>query len=162
MAVDAATLRDSPVSRRGIRRRGGREIVPINHSKQSVHMIGALGDGTLYLQLHDDLSASSYVWLVEHLLWRYGTVSIIADNTGALTSKGMRKCLDYMDGDLEIIHLSPHTPQLNPIEVEWREIKAAIADIFFYGLDKMRDAIRQMIHNGEIPIVKTFDWLLAA
>ena len=61
-------------------------------------MIGALGDGTLYLQFHDDLSASSYIWLVEHLLRRYGIVDIIADNTGALTSKEMRKCLDYMDG----------------------------------------------------------------
>jgi predicted ferric reductase len=61
-----------------------------------------------------------------------------------------------------MLHLPPRTPQLNPIEVEWREIKAAIADIFFDGLDRMRDAIRRMIRNGEIPIVKTFDWLLAA
>ncbi len=51
---------------------------------------------------------------------------------------------------------------LASIEVEWRGIKAAIADIFFGGLDKMRDAIRRMIRNGEIPIVKMFDWLLAA
>ena len=54
------------------------------------------------------------------------------------------------------------TPQFNPIETEWREIKAAIADIFFDGLDRMRDAIRRMIRNGEIPIVKMFGWLLAA
>ena len=137
-------------------------MVSINHSKQSVHMIGALGDGTLDLQFHDDLSANSYVWLVEHLLRRYGVVSIITDNAGALTSKEMRKFLDDADGAVELLHLPPHAPRLNPIEVEWREIKAAIADIFFYGLDNMRDAIRQMIHNGEILIVKMFDWLLAA
>ena len=47
VAVDAATLRDSPVSRRGLRRRGGREAVPANHSRQSIHMIGAPGDGAL-------------------------------------------------------------------------------------------------------------------
>ena len=87
MAVDAATLRDSPVSRRGIRRRGGRETVPTNHSKQSIHMIGALGDGTLDLQFHDDLSAGSYVELVEHLRRRYGKVGIVADNAGSLTGK---------------------------------------------------------------------------
>ena len=56
----------------------------------------------------------------------------------------------------------PTPPQLDPIGVEWREIKAAIANIFFDGLEKMRDAIRRMIRNGEIPIVKMFDWLLAA
>ena len=74
----------------------------------------------------------------------------------------MRKCLDDAGGDVEILHLPPHTPQISPIEVEWREIRAAIADIFFDGLYRMRDAIRWMIRNGEIQIVKTFDWLLAA
>ena len=37
-----------------------------------------------------------------------------------------------------------------------------IADIFFDGLDRMRDAIRRIIRNGEMPIVKMFGWLLAA
>ena len=162
MAVDAATLRDSLVSRRGIRRRGGMEAVPANHSKQSIHMIGALGDGTLDLQFHDDLSAGSYVELVEHLRRRYGRVGIVADNAGALTGRGMRKCLDGADGAVEILHLPPRTPQPSHIEVEWREVKAAVTDIFFDGLDRMRDAIRRMIRNGEMPIVKMFDWLLAA
>ena len=50
VAVDAATLRDSPVFRRGIRRQGG-ETVPVNHSKQSSHMIGALEDANLGVTL---------------------------------------------------------------------------------------------------------------
>ena len=59
-----------------------------------------------------------------------------------------------------MVHIPPHTPQLNPIEIEWREIRAAIADIFFGSLDKMRDAIMVWFHNREIPIVKLFEWLL--
>ena len=59
-----------------------------------------------------------------------------------------------------MVHIPSHTPQLNPMEAEWREIRAAIADIFFGGLDRMWDAIIRMFHNGEIPIVKMFDWLL--
>lgn len=42
------------------------------------------------------------------------------------------------------------------------EGKAATPDIFFDGLDGMRDAIRWMIRNGEMPMVKMFGWLLAA
>ena len=87
VAADAATLRDSPVSRRGIRRRGGMETVPANHSKQSIHMIGALKDGTLDLQFHDDLSAESCIDLVDHLRRRYGKVGIITDNASALTGR---------------------------------------------------------------------------
>ena len=58
------------------------------------------------------------------------------------------------------MHIPSHTPQLNPLETGWREIRAAIADILFGGLDNMQDAIIRMLHNREIPIVKLFDWLL--
>ena len=40
--LDTAGVVDSPASKRGIRRRGGRETVPINHSKKSVKIVGAL------------------------------------------------------------------------------------------------------------------------
>lgn len=102
----------------------------------------------------------SYIELIKHLHRRYGKVGIIADNASALTGRDMQECLDDMGEDVAILHLPPHTPQLNPIETEWREIKAATADIFFDSLDSMRDSIRRMSRNGEIPIVKIFDWLL--
>ena len=46
------------------------------------------------------------------------------------------------------------TTPLNPIEIQWQEIKASIADLG--GLEKMRDAI---LYNKEIPIVKLCQWL---
>ena len=98
--------------------------------------------------------------LAEYARRRHGKVGIIADNAGALTGKDMREYVAGTNGAVEIIHIPPRTPQLNPIEIEWREIKAAIADTFFGGLDKMRDAIIRMLYNKEIPIVRLFDWLL--
>ena len=87
-----------------------KRTVPVNHSKQSIHMIGALEDGTLKLQFHDNLTAASYAELVKHLHRRYGKVGIMADNAGALTGRDMRKCLGDTGGDVEILHLPPHTP----------------------------------------------------
>lgn len=111
VAVDAATLRDSPVSRGGLRRRGGRDTVPVNHSKKSIHMVGALGEDALELQFHDSLAAGSYIALAGHLRLRYGKVGILADNAGALTGRDMRKYLADSGGDVEMLHLPPHTPQ---------------------------------------------------
>ena len=159
LAVDATTLRDSPTSRRGLRRRGGKGVVRTNHSKKAIHLIGALGDGTLDLQFHENLNGESYVALAEYARRRHGKVGIIADNAGALTGKDMREYVAGTNGAVEIIHIPPRTPQLNPIEMEWWEIKAAIADIFG-GLDKMRDAIIRVLRNREIPIVRLFGWLL--
>ena len=160
LAVDAATLRDSPTSGRGLRRRGGKATVRTNHSKKAIHLIGALGDGTLDLQFHGDLKAGSYTSLVEYARRRHEKVGIIADNAGAITGKAMRDYVSGTEGAVEIIHIPPRTPQLNPIEIQWREIRAAIADVFFGGLDKMRDAIIRMFHSKEIAIVKLFEWLL--
>ena len=45
--IDFAGFADSPVSRRGIRRRGGRDTVKTNCSKKTLKVAGALGKGTL-------------------------------------------------------------------------------------------------------------------
>ncbi len=66
LAVDAATVWDSPTAGRGLRRRGGKATVRTNHSKKSIHLIGALGDGTLDLQFHGDLKGDSYAALMEY------------------------------------------------------------------------------------------------
>ena len=162
LALDAASLRDSPTSRRGLRRRGGRDTVPTNYSRKSLHVIGALGNGTLDIQFHENLSADSYIALIEYVLRHHKKkIGIVCDNANALTGKDMRKYLDDMGDAVEMLNLLPHTPQLNPIEIQWREIKAAIADRFFGGLEKMRDAIIHMLHNKEIPIVKLYQWMLS-
>ncbi len=120
-------------------------------------MICALVDGTLYLQCHNCLSVDSYAELIRYLQRRYKKVGIIMDNTSTFTCVAMRKCLDYLDGDMEMPHLPPHPQQLNLIKTEWGRIKAAIANTPFGDLDKMQYAIRQMIHNWEVQIVKMFD-----
>ena len=54
---------------------------------------------------------------------------------------------------------APSAPQLNPIEIEWREVSAATTDTFFGSLDRVRDVIIRVLHNREVPIVRTFGWL---
>ena len=159
LAVDAATLRGPPTSRRGLRRRGGKGVVCASHSKKAIHLIGTLGNGTPDLRFRENLKGESCVVLVEHARRRHRKVGILADSAGALTGRDTEECIAGTRGAGGIIHIPPHTPQLNPIEIEWREIKAAIADIFG-GPDKMRDAIICMLHNKEMPTVKPFDWLL--
>ena len=111
LAVDAVTLRDSPTSSRGLRRRGGKNIVRTNHSKKSNHLIGALGDGALDLPFHDNLKADGHAALVEYARRRHKKVGIIADNTGALAGKTMSDYIADTDGTVEMVHIPPHTPQ---------------------------------------------------
>lgn len=63
-------------------------------------------------------------------------------------------------GRVVLWFLPPRTPQHNPIEVLWREIKRAIADIYFGGIDQMRTAIIRMLHRDEVAIVSLFRYML--
>ncbi|MCE2509331.1 MAG: hypothetical protein J4G04_08625 [Nitrosopumilaceae archaeon] len=163
LAIDAATLRDSPVLRRGLRRRGGKGTIRTNHSKKAMHLVGALGDGTLDLQFHEDLKAGSYVDLVEYARRRHKKIGIIIPERRRPHRQGHTGLhLRYEWNRRDGAHPAPH-PTAQPYgtpEIEWREIRAAIADIFFGSLDKMRDAIMVWFRNREIPIVKLFEWLL--
>ena len=162
VCLDAAALVDSPTSSRGIRRRGGYDEVKINYSKKSVKIIGALGEDTLDVQFHEKLGTKNVIALLEELQQKYERVFVIMDNAAAHKSKDMDEFIENMNGAVVRWFLPPHTPQHNPIEIQWREIKRAIANTFFGGFDKLERRIRKMLDDGEVARVKLFKYILDA
>ncbi len=67
-----------------------------------------------------------------------------------------------MGGGAVLRFLPPRTPQHNQMEVLWREIKRAIADIYFGGIDRMRAVIIRMPRRGEAAIAGLFRYMLEA
>ena len=160
--VDAAAFVDAPSSTRGLRAIGGKDTVQINFSKKSTKIIGALGQGTLDIQFYQKIDADSVIAFLEYLRYRYGKVFVILDNAGAHTGKQMNDYIKSTKGDVVLWFLPPRTPQHNPIEIQWREIRRAVAGIFFGGLDELQKRIRQLLHSGEVPIVKLFGYMQEA
>ena len=138
------------------------KTVQINFSKKSIKIIGALGQGTLDIQFHQKTDAESVIALLEYLRYRYGKVFVILDNAGAHTGKQMNDYIKSTKGDVVLWFQPSRTPQHNPIEIQWREIRRAVADIFFGGLDELQKRIRQLLHSGEVPIVKLFGYMQEA
>ena len=108
--LDIAGAVDSPASKRGIRRRGGRDTVPINHSKKSVKIVGTLGMGTLDIQFHEKTNSESVIALLEYLRRRYGRIFVILDNAAAHTSTAMGEYIGRAVGDVVLWFLPPRTP----------------------------------------------------
>ena len=159
VCVDAAAFVDAPSSTRGIRVKGGKDTVRINFSKKSIKIIGALGPGTLDIQFHQKTDADGVIALLEYLRYRYGKVFVILDDTAAHTGRQMDDYIKSTKGDVVLWFLPPRTPQHNPIEIQWREIRRAATDIFFGGLDELQKRIRQLLHSGEVPIIKLFGYM---
>ena len=57
--------------------------------------------------------------------------------------------------------LPPYTPQLNPTEILWREIKRPLSCRYFESEEDLERAITEIVGGGELKDVKTMDYLAA-
>ena len=66
---------------------------------------------------------------------------MVPDNASYHKSKAVRECVESAGGDAELGFLPPYTPQLNPIETVWGDLKKRLAGRFFRSLDELKAAI---------------------
>ena len=88
--------------------------------------------------------------MVEYALRHHKRIGIVCDNANALTSKDMRKYLDGIGDAVEILHLPPHTPQLNPTDTMAGD----------QGSHSRSWKVDRCHTIQETPIVKLYQWLL--
>ena len=160
--MNTAGFAKAPFSARGIRPIGGYETVKTSFSKATTKALGALmGDG-LVLDFCDNANSDNVIKLLEKLRKKYGRIFIICDNASAHKSKKIQKYLGEMHGEVVLWYLPPYTPQHNPIEMIWRELKRAIAGRYFDKFEEMHKTIRRLIKSGEVATVKLLWYMIDA
>lgn len=163
VCMDAAGFENSPSSNRGLRIRGGRDVVRTNFSKGATKAIGAVGDGACHIRFCDRTDSDNVIALLETLRRCHGRVFVICDNARAHKSRKINVYLDGAGGDVVLWYLPPYTPQQNPIEMLWREIKRAIAGRYFEGgFEQMKWSIVRMLSDGQVRIARLFGYMLDA
>ena len=55
--------------------------------------------------------------------------------------------MESAGGDVELEFLPPYTPQLNPVEIVWRDLKKRLAGRFFRSLDELKAAITAILER---------------
>ena len=78
----------------------------------------------------------------------------MTDNAKSHDSKLIKDYLKQTGGDVVLIYLPAYTPQLNPIEIQWRIIKARLAGRYFATEDEMEDSIIRLVESGEVQPVQ--------
>ena len=79
---------------------------------------------------------------------------IITDNASYHRSQYVQDYLESTSGDVVLIHLPPYTPQLNPIEVQWKVIKERLAGRYFVTIKELEDALIWLVKTGEVQPVR--------
>ena len=157
---DACAKKDSPTAQRGIRTRGGTETVRTNYSKKSIQILGVLGENTLDIIFSRTYKSEDTMCMLDHVHKKYGKVYCLMDNAGANNSAKVKDHVRDMGGDVVLKYTLPHTPQLNPIEMQWLVIKGAVGGTYFGDFESMQKAIKQALERGEMPVVRLQKYML--
>ena len=139
--------------------RGGCETPNATFSRIYLKVFGALGRDMLHVMAAGSAKSSVFKVFLEALHQKYGRVAFVTDNAKSHRSKLVQEYLESTGGDMVLIYLPPYTPQLNPIEIQWRMIKARLAARYFATEDEMvfhhtagrvrRGAARPDIHPAD-------------
>jgi putative transposase len=145
-------------------KKGTRPCVPCHHIREYRYAYGAVEPKTgesFFLVLPYCNTVCMNVFLGE-LSKRYADdyIMLIADNATWHRSKTLK-----IPDNIMIYPLLPYTPELNPIEQIWKEIrKRGFKNELFHTLEKVVDRLCETIHSLSCDVVMSItgrDWLLS-
>lgn len=151
--IDSASLISGWNMQRGWYPTGKTRFAPVTLSRKRTHMLGALYDGELDIEFHDKVTGEVMEGFLRRQLARRRKVIVIFDNASAHHATVVKDLEEEFGGRLVLIYLPPYTPELNSIEIQWRIIRKAIANIVFSSTAALERAVRKALLSDDALIV---------
>ncbi len=157
--MDEATHVIAPNVKRGWYLKGKKITTKINFTRERFCSFGAQGNDSFHYRFYDKANSDSFIDFLKSVEKKHGKVLLFADNVSYHKSKRVKEHLKSSNGCIKIIHFPRYTPKLNPIEIQWREIKKNLGNQFFAGTMQMKECFKRLIRTGGVPVVKLFNYL---
>jgi transposase len=143
-AQDESRLGLLPIMRRRITACGVQPIATVTHTFQSFYLYGAVepttGEG-FFLELPTLNSELFQLWLDYFAAAFPQTYNILVLDNGAFhKAKALR-----WPPNVAPVFLPPYSPELNPIERVWRDLKDRLADLTSKTLEELSQAVCHLI-----------------
>ena len=146
-AEDEAAVQRSQNPAYGWRPTGGREQARASFSRESVRIFGAMSQGELRIKIVESTNSETFREFLEEIRRNRPRLFMVLDNASYHKSKAVREYVESTGGDIELEFLPPYTPQLNPVETVWRDLKKRLAGRFFRSLDELKAAITAILER---------------
>ena len=146
-AEDEAAVQRSQNPAYGWRPTGGREQVRTSFSRESVRIFGAMSQDELRIKIVESTNSEAFREFLEEIRRDRPRLFMVLDNASYHKSKAVREYVESAGGDVELEFLPPYTPQLNPVETVWRDLKKRLAGKFFRSLDELKAAITAILER---------------
>ncbi len=126
---------------------GGGEQVRASFSGESVRIFGAMSQGELRIKIVESANLEAFREFLEEIRRDRPRLFMVLDNASYHKSKAVKEYVESAGGDVELEFLPPYTPQLNPVETVWRDLKKRLAGRFFRSLDELKAAITAILER---------------
>ena len=151
--IDSASLIAGWNMQRGWYPTGKTRFALVTLSRKRTHMLGALYDGELDIEFFHKVDSEAIEWFLRKQLARREWVMAILDNASAHHAGNIKSLEEEFGGRLVLVYLPPYTPELNSIEIQWRVIRKAIANIVFADVDALKEGVRKVLLSRDARIV---------
>ena len=87
--------------------------------------------GELRIKIVESANSETFREFPEEIRRDHPRLFMVLDNASYHKSKAVREYVESTEGDVGLEFLPPYTPQLNPVETVWRDLKRRLAGRFF-------------------------------
>jgi len=137
---------------------GERVQMPYWRTYESVRLLGGIAENgeTFFTEVADSFNSDVTIRLLQALQHKFGEkIHVILDNATYFTSNKVAEFVD--DSAIKVTHLPTGSPDMNPVEECWRQLKMRLGNRFFGSVDELRPAIRHVLNDLNPP--KIYDYL---
>ena len=82
------------------------------------------------------------------------------DNLSAHKAVKVSEYVESTGGDVVLAYLPKYTPQLNPIEIQWRVLKNMTAQRCFNNAEELAKSVQILADTGQLLPVKQTDYMI--
>ena len=159
-AADETGITRGSAAGYGWRPTNGGSTVCVGFQTKSVKFFGALKDGKIHVRYSEKLNSETFTDFLKELLEIYVRFVMILDNASYHTSAEVNDFIESTHGNVKLIFLPSHTPQINPIETQWAVLKKLVAGRYFKTAEDLADAVDTLIETNEMKPVKLMSYLV--
>ena len=147
LAVDEADVMRGTSSGYGRRQAKSRDEVRTGFSTKAVRLFGALERDRIHVKAVERTHSETFVEFLKELRQEYGRLAILLDNASYHRYRAVDEFVKSTCGEIKLAYLPPYTPQLNPVEIQWRALEEMLAGRYFESTDGL---VRALFNLGDL------------
>lgn len=154
--MDEATFSLKPYITRSWFRKGSKPVAKYVLNKfQKIHVFGALTTRKVLTRQSQKINSREFLLFIKRLNKRYKKLCVVHDNAAWHLTKNVQKY--FVENEIKVIRLLPYSPELNPIEQYWKNLKQNMATKFLFSKDDIKNELKSGLRkNIFIPNISNY------